>query len=118
MSLGKSFKSFLGKHSDELSLVGNLLSGIIATLPIESKEKARIVNAATSLKRSANNIKKSIKDIDEGTTSIKFADVERAVAAQLPSAISAAVAIAVAAALSERDKAAETAGTTSKPDKE
>lgn len=74
-----SFKSFLTKHSGELSKVATVLGTILSALPVERQTRENAEEAINSLHASADSIAKAAKSVAD--VKVSKADVEKAVAA-------------------------------------
>lgn len=86
MSIVSKFKKFLGKHSDELSTVGNALNLLLGALPVPHAEKEKIAEAVEGLQDSAKAIAKSASAMTESLLQLTDADrnsIAKKVAEQL-----------------------------------
>lgn len=90
------FSKFLGKHSNELRTIGNVLSTAFSLLPMTPDDKEKISGAIQGLHEAADSIEKSVKSVEKaGDVKIDKAALENAVSAVLPDLVAAAVAEAM-----------------------
>jgi hypothetical protein len=77
-----SLKKFLAKHSGELANIADVLGSIVAVLPIDRQDKARLGGLIAGLGNAAENIAKSAATATE--TPVNRADLKAAVLEALP----------------------------------
>lgn len=102
MDVFKTITGFLARYADEAEAAGNALESIVASLPINAQDRARIVAQIDTI----SSAPASIRDFLKGAKApppvqIKASDIEKAVAKVLPSLIEKTVTEAVTKALAE-----------------
>lgn len=122
MDIFKTVTGFLARYADEAEAAGNALESIVASLPLNAQDRARLVAQIDTISRAPASIRDFLKGAKApAPVQIKASDIEKAVAKVLPGllektvteAVTAALAAAAAERATEQDAGANGGGNAS-----
>ena len=97
-----SIVKFMAKYADEALATGNALLTLLEGVALSPAKTATVRSVVAKLETAHAAILASLKDVDKATTiKISRADIEKAVASQLPAMLDGLVTEAVTKALAE-----------------
>jgi len=105
-SVFDTFKSFLDKHTSDLTALSTAITGLLAALPVNSGTRSAISSALGEVTTSAENIKdwldnSPIASDAQPVVNISETDLQAAVSSQVSSYLSSALPSLVSSAVSD-----------------
>ena len=85
-SIFTKFRKFIGKHSDELATVTDVLGLVVSALPIEPQDKRKVKDALAKLERASESLADAAGRMEKETTVYSVEQMDKALKGFLQSA--------------------------------